>query len=157
MSSSELFTFFFGIFWAAMLAGTTRFRPFDSATAFELNGPARRRLVLAFFWLDAVPLLYLLAVLAYTNAHPVPHITAASAIAALGIFGVSRIFAGIVLRDDDIFIDDRLRHSLTDCHGIIPEAPGRFHIRSGLLWLLACVVLAWLVTRIPAFPAVHCH
>jgi hypothetical protein len=151
-SDQEVVIFFFGLFWAAMTAGAARFRPFDSASALEKGGAAARRLVLAVGCLNIAPLICLWLALRYVACHHVHHVVFGAAVAALGLFGLNRIFAGIVLTWHRCLVDhwlyakfEKNEEGITR-KGRFYEASGLAHLISGFLWMVVCLYFARLIT-----------
>jgi hypothetical protein len=159
MPIDETATFFFALFWAAMTGAAARFKPFDSATAWDehFKGTAARRLVLAFIFLDFIPLILFVLWLSFVRSHTWLS-AVASAAAALSLFGVYRIFIGVVLKCNCAAEDDEVKAELvtvdrTDGSKLkaeirfMPrkEGSGLANLYTGLIWTVGLLSVAALI------------
>jgi hypothetical protein len=154
-----LFSIIFGIYFATTVATAARFAPFDSTAAVAGDRRAIARLALAFLFLNVLPFVYFLGVLRLLEDHcgPVaskPATAAAVLLAALGGFGIYRVFIAFLMirrgkmKDRFLFYsapDDLPEGALREgaAYKQPPEDAIRYGVPpiaiGGLLWLALCI------------------
>ena len=156
-----LFTAIFGIYFATTVATSGRFHPFDSTAVVTRDWRAFVRLLLAFAFLNGLPLIYFIWVLRSlaTQCDPITaSISQAFGIlfAGLGGFGFYRLFCALVMirrpRSQDHFCfyahpDDFASHekqAIAEFRQPPPDAasqPAWAIATGGVVWLAVCIML----------------
>ena len=93
--------FFYGVFWATMVATTARYRAFP--TALILGGPSDemarhwRRLAASFAFLNVAPVIVLILLYNYVVSEDSGWVSVASAAtASLSVFGIVRLYHALI-------------------------------------------------------------
>jgi hypothetical protein len=106
-SLTDALLVFYAVFWGAMLASVTKFQPFDTRWKGKQWKTRLARFALAVVLFNALPILGLVAVMSFQMPNTVQarHV-AAAAVASLSLFGLPRIFHGIIAVRRPIFYHD---------------------------------------------------
>ena len=149
-SGQQALIFFYGVFWATVVAATSPYRGFATALALAGKDPlerrnARRRLLVAVLLLNGLPavLLYYLYECVVAPSQGGRAVLAA-AVASLSVFGIHRIFHAVVCSKETcswFYTDTELtRFGLKDEEK--SGSPWWAHLVPGLIYLFGAPVLA---------------
>lgn len=161
------FLLLYGVFWAEMLATSGRYNGFPTAklcAEFEVPGDRViwwRRLVVSLLVLNAFPILWLIFLYNWVIPNSNSSVAiAAAGLAALSIYGILRVYHGIVASENSqhaYFTKAELKEpepnekkgQYLDIQGPAGKAyPRRTHIVPGVVYLLVFPGLAWIIARL---------
>ena len=149
-SGSASLLFFFGLFWASVIASVARYRPFETADFWsdEHRPHALKRFGISFVVLNLFPVfwLWLLYQIVVPQERGVIPILSA-ALASLSVFGIHRVLHALIATDKTF----RFFYSLEEYH----ELANRWHAHGtnsfiahflpGIAYLLVLAFLGWIV------------
>jgi len=152
-TGQQALIFFYGVFWATVVAATSPYRAFATALALAAKDPAerrnaRRRLLLGFLLLNLLPA-GLLLVLYQDVAAPASNARAvvSAAVASLSVFGIHRVFHAAVCSKETwraFYTDEELRrYDLKDEEK--SGSPWWAHFVPGIGYLVVIPLLAKLI------------
>jgi hypothetical protein len=149
MGGVDVFTIFFGLFWAAVMASASRYRLFAThlLTTPEYQTTARRRLLAGILILDAAPIVWFVAVAANLPIETDWWSRAAGAIAALSVFGFTRILHAVVYTRwrDKFYGPLDPRYDKDDAWAMLgPKDRVWSHLWAGLAYLVITTGIVWL-------------
>jgi len=101
-TGQQALLFFYGVFWATVIAATSPYRAFATALALSASHRserrnAQKRLFVGFVLLNALPAFVLFILYkCVVPAQSTPRAVVAAAVASLSVFGIHRVFHALV-------------------------------------------------------------
>jgi|GEM_PF-1713285 len=172
ISAQTILLFFYGLFWAGTMQAASRYRPFDSAAFFRIEGVARKRLrsprwknrravgrfFVAFIIMNVWPVAWICIL--FWDAFKETKVTFtsifAAAFASLSVFGFHRILHALIYSIDEArhrFYPLKERKSLNkDIR--LQDWPQEFysHFMGGVLYLTVLPLFALLLLQLISEP-----